>query len=253
MNKKEAIKQTIKENHVDICCMQEVELQKDYPSQLMTFPGFSIEVEMNDTKSRVAILIKSTINYTRRLELEGKNSNLMIIDIDDGTNLRVINIYRSFTPQDNIGQREKFKYQLNLMKIAITNNTIILGDFNIDDGKRLNIDYAYRNYFCDLDEVFSEFGLVQLINFVTWSRLVGSTLKSSILDHVYVSDVTTVTNVGCTRPCFGNHMMVTLETNLTKPGPKESIRRDWRFYSKEILCNKLSAVDWDIAIVGVQE
>ena len=253
MNKKEAIKQTIKENHVDICCMQEVELQKDYPSQLMTFPGFSIEVEMNDTKSRVAILIKSTINYTRRLELEGKNSNLMIIDIDDGTNLRVINVYRSFNPQDNIGQREKFQYQLNLMKIAITNNTIILGDFNIDDGKRLNIDYAYRNYFCDLDEVFSEFGLVQLINFVTWSRLVGSTLKSSILDHVYVSDVTTAANVGCIRPCFGDHMMVTLETNCTKPGPKESIRRDWRFYSKEILCNKLSAVDWDMDVVGVQE
>ncbi len=253
MNKKEAIKQTLKENHVDICCMQEVELQQDYPSQLMTFPGFSIEVEKNDTKSRVAMLIKSEINYTRCSELEGTNSNLMVVDINNGTKLRLINIYRSFAPQNNIGQREKFKYQLHLMKNAITKNTIILGDFNIDDGKRLNIDYAYRNYFCDLDEVFSEFGLVQLINFVTWSRLVGSTLKSSILDHVYVSDVTTVANVGCTRPCFGDHMMVTLETNLVRPSPKESVRRDWRFYSKEILCNKLSEVDWNIDIVGVQE
>jgi exonuclease III len=120
MNKKEAIKQTLKENHVDICCMQEVELQQDYPSQLMTFPGFSIEVEKNDTKSRVAMLIKSEINYTRCSELEGTNSNLMVVDINNGTKLRLINIYRSFAPQNNIGQREKFKYQLHLMKNAIT-------------------------------------------------------------------------------------------------------------------------------------
>ena len=103
--------------------MQEVEPEQGYPSQLMSFPGFNIEVENNDSKSRVAILLNSTLKYTRKFELEGINSNLMVIDVDDGTKLRIINIYRSFTPQENVGQREKFKYQLNLIKIAMTNST----------------------------------------------------------------------------------------------------------------------------------
>jgi hypothetical protein len=103
------------------------------------------------------------------------------------------------------------------MKIAMTNNTIILSDFNIDDSKIFYIDYAYCNYFCDLAEAFAEFGLVQVIKFVTCSRLAKNTLKTSVLDHVYVSDAhaTTIVNVGCIRPCFGNHMLVTLELILS--------------------------------------
>ena len=52
-----------------------------------------------------------------------------------------------------------------------------------------------HNFFEDFDDALSNFGLEQLIDFVTWSRLVNNVYKSSVLDHVYVNDGTSVTNI----------------------------------------------------------
>ena len=38
--------------------------------------------------------------------------------------------------------------------------------------------------FDDFDDLLSMFNLVQVVNFVTWSRMVGLTLRLSILDHI---------------------------------------------------------------------
>ena len=67
----------------------------------------------------------------------------------------------------------------------MTTETIILGDFNIDFKKRYMVDYVNRYLFVDFDDALANFGMEQLVNFVTWSRLVNSVLKSSILDHIY--------------------------------------------------------------------
>ena len=93
INKKDIVKREIIENKIDICCMQEVELPNGYPSQLMTFPNYVIEVEENSFKSRVAILIKSDIKFVRRNALEGIDSNLIIIDIQNDVTTRIINLY----------------------------------------------------------------------------------------------------------------------------------------------------------------
>ena len=252
-SKKLLVKEEILKNKIDICCMQEVELPNGYPSQLMTFPNYVIEVEENSLKSRVAILIKSDIKFVRRIALEGINSNLIIIDIQDDVTTRIINLYRSFAPQNNVGQREKFQYQLGLIKDAITPNTIILGDFNVDDGKRLDMNFAYRNYFNDIDDTFADFGLIQVIEFETWSRLIGNALKSSILDHVYVTDVTRVSKKFSIKPCVGDHLLVTFVISHSKPKLKETIKRDWRHYTKDKLCNKLKNVSWPLGITDVQE
>ena len=253
INKKDLVKKEILENKIDICCLQEAVLPYGYPSELMTFPNYVIEVEKNSIKSRVAILIKSDIKFVRKNTLEGIDSNLIIIDIQNDVTTRIINIYRSFAPQSNVGQREKFQYQLGLIKDAITPNTIILGDFNVDDGKRFDVNYAYKNYFNDIDDTFSDFGLIQLIEFETWSRLIGNVLKSSNLDHVYVMDVTRVANISSIKPCFGDHLLITFVISHAKLKLKETIKRDWRFYSKENLCNKLKQIDWPLGITDVQE
>ena len=86
--------------------------------------------------SRVAVYIKNNIKYLRRKELEGNDCNLLIIDLLGINELRVINIYRSFAPQHNISQRDKFILQLETIKNAITTNTILLGDFNLDWAKK---------------------------------------------------------------------------------------------------------------------
>jgi hypothetical protein len=253
INKKFQVKQTLLAEQIDVCCMQETEIKDNYPVELLTFPGYTIEVESNDVKSRVGFYINDQIKFTRRKDLEGMNSNLIIIDIIQNKPVRLINIYRSFRPQDNVTPREKFKYQLGLVKNAMNLSTILVGDFNIDYNKKFDVNYVHKNLFADFDETLSNFGLAQLINFPTWSRLVENTLKSSILDHLYSTDCTQISNINSIKPTFGDHMLVSFEIKLSKNPPINCIKRDWRKYSKENLSSALSMLDWNINIENVQE
>ena len=62
--------------------------------------------------------------------------------------------------------------------------------------------------FADFENEMSNFNLVQLVRFATWSRMVGLDLRSSILDHIYVMDPTVISNLTSSRPYFVDHLMV---------------------------------------------
>ena len=62
--------------------------------------------------------------------LEGTNSHIVIIDLEGPITVkRIINVYRSFNPQNNVSARDKFKYQLEIIKSAMTQSTVLIGDF----------------------------------------------------------------------------------------------------------------------------
>ena len=66
-------------------------------------------------------------------QLEGVNSIMVIIDLKGCRSIkRLNNIYRSFNPQDNVNARAKFRYQLELIKNAMTSKCVIVSDFNMD-------------------------------------------------------------------------------------------------------------------------
>ena len=128
------------------------------------------------------------ISYIRRRDLEGVNSNLLILDLVGSNPVRIINVYRSFSPQHNINQRDKFTIQLQLIKAAYTPTTIILGDFNLDWNKKFVASYAYKNYFEDMELHLEEFGLNQMVNQATWTRTINGTVKESVIDHIYLAN-----------------------------------------------------------------
>ena len=97
--------------------------------------------------------ISSKIDYIRRRDLERTDSNLVIIDLKGSMNLQLINIYRSYSPQHGMGQRDKFIQQLLLIDNAVTNKTILLGDCNLDWFKQHNNNYAFRNMYGDFDVI----------------------------------------------------------------------------------------------------
>ena len=67
----------------------------------------------------------------------------------------------------------------------MTERCIVIGDFNLDYFKAFNVNYGYKCLFDDFDDVLANFELVQLVNFVTWSRMVGTSLRSSVLDQIF--------------------------------------------------------------------
>ncbi len=68
----------------------------------MNVSGFVYESEKNDCFSRVGCYFQSDITCVRRIDLEGDNSHLIILDVKAKINLRIINVYRSLDPSMNI-------------------------------------------------------------------------------------------------------------------------------------------------------
>ena len=65
-NKKDIVFDTLREEKIELCLLQEVEIKKDYISNLLSTRDHKIEVEQSTTKARSAIVIKNTLEYTRR-------------------------------------------------------------------------------------------------------------------------------------------------------------------------------------------
>ena len=58
--------------------------------------------------------------------------------------------------------------------------------------KKHDVNYSNASLFTVFDESFDDLNLLQLVNFSTWSRIVGTMKRSSILDHIYVNDICVV-------------------------------------------------------------
>ena len=118
-NKKEVIYQEIRDKNIDICLLQEVEITKDYNSNLLTSKNYKIEVEDNEIKARCAIIIKDNLEYTRRSDLEDINMGIVIVDLLGCNQYRLVNIYRSFNPSNGMTPVQFFKAQLVILKRAV--------------------------------------------------------------------------------------------------------------------------------------
>ena len=60
------------------------------------------------------------------------NGYSVVIDISGSNSVkRIINVYRSFNPQNNVNARTKFLYQLEIIKNTMIDECILLGDFNL--------------------------------------------------------------------------------------------------------------------------
>ena len=224
-NKTALVRGILTKEMIDIACLQEVEIKADDNSELLNIPGFVLEVELNDVKARVGTYIKDSISYSRRTDLEGSNSHVVIVDINGIIKTRIINLYRCFNPQEGISAREKFLYQINLIKLALTPDTILLGDFNLNFNKHSDAKYDRKNLFKDFDEALSDHNLTQLINFPTWSRIIEKNVKSSILDHIYVKDPSKISMIRPVKPSFGDHVMIIATINENKPPPEIVFRK----------------------------
>ena len=122
--------------------LPEVEVESGFDHSTLNIKGYDLEIETNSVKSRTGIYISKDINYSRKIDLEGVNSHIIVIDIEGRSEIRrIINVYRCFNPQEGISAREKFKNQLVLIKKAMIPDTVLLGDFNLDYEKIYDDNY----------------------------------------------------------------------------------------------------------------
>jgi exonuclease III len=253
-HKKDYVRTQLYENNIDILTLQETELSPELRLDNLQIKGYSIEVENNNKKRRVAIYVKNSISYKRRIDLEKENMHIVILDVEISPPVRIITIYRTFNPQGGHTPRENFREQLNIINNATTASTILLGDFNLDENKRHLADYNQRQLFQDLEELIGHHQYVQHVKEATWERVIQDQVKNSVLDHIYCTDNTIVDSVLYRDTIYGDHKMVILCTSNELIERDFKIRRrNWKTYSVDVLIQSLNQVRWGTDIDSVQE
>ena len=108
-NKRTELEKLIVANNIKILYLQEVEVESNLDPKLLSLKNFHFELETNSVKSRTEIFIATEIPYRRMYNLEGNDSHIVVIDIEGIASIkRIINVYRSFNPQNNVNARVKF-------------------------------------------------------------------------------------------------------------------------------------------------
>ena len=84
--------------------------------------------------------------------------------------------------------------------------------------------------------------LFQIIDFTTWSRNINGILKQSLLDHVYVTNLTKVENVDFDVPTFGDPLLIKIKILMRTlvHDVKNIVKRSWKNYSVAQLCRELN-------------
>ena len=75
------MKHIILSENIDILLLQETEIEPTCDSNLLTFPGYNLEVEKNSTKARVGMFVKNEIKYKKIQNMEGVDSHLLVIGL----------------------------------------------------------------------------------------------------------------------------------------------------------------------------
>ena len=82
-----------------------------------------------------------------------------------------------------------------------------------------------------------------MVNFNTWSRVINGIRKESLIDHVYVNEPSSITNVKSLEPTFGDHLLIIVDLIFcTLKSTKNKIIRQWGGYSVNSINVKLSAL-----------
>ena len=113
-NKKDIVTRYLKENNVDVCCLQETEVQLDFPENILNCCGYNLELENNDVKKRTGIYIAQGIDYIRRKEYEKSGFHIVIIDLIRSLPIIIICVYCSFRPT-GISPIKFFDTQLGIL------------------------------------------------------------------------------------------------------------------------------------------
>jgi len=227
-NKLDLISEYLKNENTNILCIQEGEID------LLNINFYDIEnytfIHSNcPIKSRSCIYVHNSLNFTRLINYENPNIELICLEFE---HFILINYYRTFKPVNNISLQNHFKETINLVdeisKIKPNKFTIFLGDFNLDYKKVNDPSYVNSTFFSTIDPFLINYGFIQIVKNSTWRRVVNGLLKESILDHIYVNDVTKIKNLNHFNMHVGDHDLLQFETDLvsTKPGKKTFFLRD---------------------------
>jgi hypothetical protein len=134
-----------------------------------------------------------------------------------------------------------------------------MGDFNIDlNNVSTSTCSSYYGIRChkNLIEFSDTHNLNQIVVEDTWFRYINGTMKSSRIDHVYITDHVRTSTPKHLEMAYSDHQLVAvdiLKQNLKSEEDKPIWTRAWHRYSKVKLVEKLKGESWRTDVTTAQD
>ena len=116
-----------------------------------------------------------------------------------------------------------FNAQLAIVRSALNDNCVIMGDFNLDAGMANRTDYNYKIPMASLTDLTLTQNLTQIVSFNNWSLIIKGNRKDSMLHQVYVNNFASVANIDYCIPAFGDHVLVLVDFHFCVPNTVKQI------------------------------
>ena len=123
-NKKDTATETLAFEGIDICCIQEADIPKNFLEENLNCNNFVLELEMNNDKKRSGIYLSKNIKYKWRKDLEKENMHIVIVDVYVEKCISIVSVYRSFRPID-MTPGKFFEVQLEILAKAQCSITLV--------------------------------------------------------------------------------------------------------------------------------
>jgi len=135
LHKMYLVKKFIKENDIDILCIQEAELKAEDNMDLIHIPGFNLETEntSENFKIRTLTYIREGIVYERMNQFEKENAHVICIKLVK-ENINLASLYRTYKLTHLTNHKTAFEEQVGILGRFLNTgaNNIIVGDFNLE-------------------------------------------------------------------------------------------------------------------------
>ena len=242
-NKLNYISQLLNTKKIDVLFLQETEIQSMTDTQMYNIRGYSLEISptLNSGKARSCAYIKNTLNYKI---IPNTDPHLELIKVKI-QNTVLIGFYRTFKLVNHPTHLQYLESAIEELKNSIVQQTIIIGDFNLDALRQHDVRYQSYRLYNLLSEFLVESSMIRINNTPTWSRIVNDELRESLLDHIYTNDITK-TDHHTEQLAISDHKLICVNINFkTKQSQSVTFIRDWSKYSKDVLRNRLSQCNFN--------
>lgn len=220
----------------DIIFIQEAEIHKNDPDNVINIRGYDLYKTSANPKSRMCAFIKTKVRHKCVIA-----SDVDVIKIQTDK-LQVFGVYRPFKLPNGINKIDYLNSTIQWISNNLTTNrdVVLIGDFNLDYSRKSDYGYANFGLLQTLLHFTDNLSLSQKINSKTWSRIVLGNEKSSVLDHIYTNNEnSTATTIDLN---ISDHLGVSININYgeqTHSYTQKRIIRNWSRYSQTSLLENI--------------
>ena len=227
---------------IDVLTLSETHVLRDLHDDFFNIEGYEFVNKPRTTGlgGGVAVYLKKSIKWKRRLDLEKQDVENITLEIfpHKSKSFLIITIYKP--PKDSKYLSKNFDNYLDeILNSALSthNEIILLGDCNVN--------FATKDQ-CDFKSILTTNGFKQIIKEKTRTTQQSSTL----IDIIATTAANTIKSSFVIQTTFSDHDMVGCVRKLHHVKyPEKCIKtRDFRKYDHEKLNNDIKTADWSVVI-----